>query len=204
LQQTAHSNAEKVQKQSSQFENLIKEKEQMQAHVQQANQNIDLIKKQNFELTQFKQEQQEVVNKAKYQIEEMSKQLHAAQKVANQFEGEKENLIKQMDFVKHNSSSTIERLTQSSDHNIAKVRLLEERLEKEQNNAWRFESDNEKIKEQLEFIKQNSATTVERLTRSAEKAMAKVRDLERDLDDSKLEIEQLKSSNNVVHMQGQA
>jgi chromosome segregation ATPase len=204
LQQTAHSNAEKVQKQSSQYENLIKEKEQMQAHVQQANQNIDLIKKQNVELTQFKQEQQEAVKEAKSQIEEMSKQLHAAQKVANQFEGEKENLIKQMDFVKHNSSSTIERLTQSSDHNIAKVRLLEERLEKEQNNAWRFESDNEKIKEQLEFIKQNSATTVERLTRSAEKAMAKVRDLERDLDDSKLEIEQLKSSNNVVHMQGQA
>ena len=133
----------------------------------------------------------------------MSKELNAAKKVASQFAGEKENLIKQLDFVKHNSSSTIERLTQSAEHNIAKVRLLEDRLSKEQSNAWRYESDNEKLKEQLEFIKQNSATTVERLTRSAEKAMTKVRDLERDLDDSKLEIEQLKASNN-VYMQGQA
>ena len=40
--------------------------------------------------------------------------------------------------------------------NLAKIRLLEERLSGEQNNAWRFENENEKLQEQLEFIKQNS------------------------------------------------
>ena len=117
---------------------------------------------------------------------------------------QKENLLKQMDFVKNNSTATIQRLTQNSDQNLSKIRLLEEKLVSEQQNAWRYENENEKLQEQLEFIKQNSATTVERLTRSAEKAMARVRDLEREVDDAKLELEQIRAQNNVVPLQDQA
>ena len=134
----------------------------------------------------------------------MQAQLAEAQKIAANFESEKENLLKQMDFVKNNSTATIQRLTQNSDQNLAKIRLLEEKLVSEQQNAWRYENENEKLQEQLEFIKQNSATTVERLTRSAEKAMARVRDLEREVDNAKLELEQLRSQNNVVPLQDQA
>ena len=204
LEQTANSNAAKAEQQNSEVEDLRRAKEAIQAQLQQAEQNIELMKKQNIELSQHNQDQQSAVKGAKAQIEEMQEQLVAAQNIATNFESEKENLLKQMGFVKNNSTATIQRLTQNSDQNLAKIRLLEERLSSEQNNAWRYENENEKLQEQLEFIKQNSATTVERLTRSAEKAMSRVRELERDVDDAKLELEQLRSQNNVVPLQDQA
>lgn len=204
LEQTANTHAAKAEQHNSEVEDLRQAKEAMQAQLKQAEQSIEMMKKQNLELSQHNQDQQTAVKGAKEQIEEMQTQLAEAQKIATSFESEKENLLKQMDFVKNNSTATIQRLTQNSDQNLSKIRLLEEKLVSEQQNAWRYENDNEKLQEQLEFIKQNSATTVERLTRSAEKAMARVRDLEREVDDAKLELEQIRAQNNVVPLQDQA
>lgn len=204
VEQTANSHAAKAEKHNTELEDLRRAKDALQGQLKQAENNLELLKKQNLELSHHSQEQQTAVKGAKAQIEEMQAQLESAQKVAANFESEKANLLKQMDFVKNNSTATIQRLTQNSDQNLAKIRLIEEKLATEQNNAWRYENENEKLKEQVEFIKQNSATTVERLTRSAEKAMARVRDLEREVDDKKLELEQLKAQNNVVHLQNEA
>ena len=204
LEQTANTHAAKAEQHTSEVEDLRKAKEAMQAQLKHVEQNLELLKKQNLELSQHNQDQQSVVKGAKAQIEEMQAQLVEAQDVAAGFESEKENLLKQMDFVKNNSTATIQRLTQNSDQNLSKIRLLEEKLSSEQNNARRFENENEKLQVQLEFIKHNSATTVERLTRSAEKAMARVRELEREVDDTKLELEQVRASNNVVPLQEKA
>lgn len=201
LQHKASSHAQVAEETSSELEKLREAKTQLTQQLQQTHSQIEMLKKQNLEMTQHSQEQSNFVKGAKEQLETLQARLAEAEKVSSSFAAEKDNMLKQMDFIKNNSTATIQRLTQNSDANLAKIRLLEEKLGGEQDKSWKLENENDKLLEQLEFIKQNSATTVERLTRSAEKAMARVRELERDVDDAKLALEQAKS--NVVVLQEQ-
>lgn len=98
---------------------------------------------------------------------------------------ENQKLIEQMNFIRNNSTSTLERLTNKSEQAINKIKSLEEKLISEQTVGYQAKSENERLMEQLDFIKQNSSTTFERLTRSAEQAMAKVRLLEKENSDLK-------------------
>ena len=104
-------------------------------------------------------------------------------------------LSKQMNFIKNSSTSTIERLTTNSEQAIAKIKELESALINEQTEAKKAVSENKRISEQLDFIKQNSTNTFERLTNSAEQAQSKARQLEDELKQVQSLNEQLKSEN---------
>ncbi len=203
LEQKASSSAQKVEQHNTELDDLRKAKEQMRSQLQQSEQSIEMLKKQNLEMSQHGQDQQNAVKAAKEQLQAMQEKLQVAEQASSSFEADKANMLKQMDFIKNNSTATIQRLTQNSDQNLAKIRMLEEKLTAEQSNSWKMENETEKLQEQLEFIKQNSSTTVERLTRSAEKAMSRVRDLERELDDTKLKLQAAEDGNNVVPLQNQ-
>lgn len=201
LEQKASSHEQAAEQNSDELDDLRKAKELLKNQLHQSDQKLEMLKKQNIEITQHSHDQQNAVKLAKEQLATITEKLQQAEKLSTGFAAEKDNMLKQMDFIKNNSTATIQRLTQNSDQNLAKIRLLEEKLGDEQNNAWKMENETEKLREQLEFIKQNSSTTVERLTRSAEKAMTRVRELERDLDDAKIALDAAQRNANVVPLQ---
>lgn len=139
--------------------------------------------------------QQQTFNNQKTEVEKAKEQVLSSQQMMTELRNENIQLSKQMNFIKNSSTSTIERLTTNSEQALAKIKQLESSLINEQTDAKKAISENKRLAEQLDFIKQNSATTFERLTKSAEHAANKARQLEAELKTATALAEQLKVEN---------
>ncbi|PAJ74374.1 hypothetical protein CJF42_10750 [Pseudoalteromonas sp. NBT06-2] len=143
------------------------------------------LKEKNTSANEYNQSLNDTLKAQKETVEKAQKLSEAAKTALKNMKQENQKLIEQMNFIRNNSTSTLERLTNKSEQAINKIKSLEEKLISEQTVGYQAKSENERLMEQLDFIKQNSSTTFERLTRSAEQAMAKVRLLEKENSDLK-------------------
>lgn len=111
--------------------------------------------------------------------------LEKAERMVTILRKENGKLANQLDHIKTNSVATIERLTGKSDQAITRIKELESQLDLEiQTNGFAKE-ERIKLKEQLELMRHNQASTFERLTKNAEQAKAKVESLEQQLAEMK-------------------
>jgi|GEM_PF-1877060 len=126
-------------------------------------------------------EQQLSQQEAGLTVESDLNSLEKAEQTITDLRGENNKLATQLDHIKTNSSATIERLTGKSDQAITRIKELESQLDLEVQTNSSVKEERIKLKEQLELIKHNQASTFERLTKNAEQAKAKIKVLERQL-----------------------
>jgi len=167
------------------LDDALEAKTLLQTTLKQTEARIYDLKEQNTSANEHNQSLNNTLKSQKETVEKAQQLSEAAKTALQNMKQENQKLIEQMSFIRNNSTSTLERLTNKSEQAITKIRTLEEKLTSEQTASYQVKSDNERLMEQLEFIKQNSSTTFERLTKSAEQAMAKVRVLEKENSDLK-------------------
>jgi len=167
------------------LDDALEAKTLLQTTLKQTESRIYDLKEQNTSANEHNQNLNDSLNAQKETVEKAQQLSEAAKTSLLNMKQENQKLIEQMNFIRNNSTSTLERLTNKSEIAISKIRNLEEKLTSEQTSSYHVKSDNERLKEQLDFIKQNSSTTFERLTKSAEQAMTKVRLLEKENSDLK-------------------
>jgi chromosome segregation ATPase len=167
------------------LDDALEAKTLLQTTLKQTEARIYDLKEQNTSANEHNQSLNDTLKSQKETVEKAQQLSEAAKTALQNMKQENQKLIEQMSFIRNNSTSTLERLTNKSEQAITKIKTLEEKLTGEQTASYQVKSDNERLMEQLEFIKQNSSTTFERLTKSAEQAMAKVRVLEKENSDLK-------------------
>jgi len=167
------------------LDDALEAKTLLQTTLKQTEARIYDLKEQNTSANEHNQSLNDTLKSQKATVEKAQQLSEAAKTALQNMKQENQKLIEQMSFIRNNSTSTLERLTNKSEQAITKIKTLEEKLTGEQTASYQVKSDNERLMEQLEFIKQNSSTTFERLTKSAEQAMAKVRVLEKENADLK-------------------
>lgn len=167
------------------LDDALEAKTLLQTTLKQTEARIHDLKEQNTTANEHNQSLNDTLKAQKETVEKAQHLSEAAKTALQNMKQENQKLIEQMSFIRNNSTSTLERLTNKSEQAISKIKTLEEKLTNEQTASYHAKSENERLMEQLEFIKQNSSTTFERLTKSAEQAMAKVRVLEKENSDLK-------------------
>jgi len=167
------------------LDDALEAKTLLQTTLKQTEARIYDLKEQNTAANEHNQSLNDSLKAQKETVEKAQQLSEAAKTALQNMKEENQKLIEQMSFIRNNSTSTLERLTNKSEQAISKIKTLEEKLSNEQSVSYQAKSENERLQEQLEFIKQNSSTTFERLTKSAEQAMAKVRLLEKENSDLK-------------------
>ncbi|WP_448569477.1 hypothetical protein [Thalassotalea ganghwensis] len=140
-----------------------------QATLDQANAKISLLEQQL--------SQQEVGAKE----ESDANALEKAERMITILRNENNKLANQLAQIKTNSVATIERLTSKSDQAVSRIKELESQLDLEVQTNSSAKEERVKLKEQLELMKYNQASTFERLTNNAEQAKAKIQALEQKL-----------------------
>ncbi|GLX76923.1 hypothetical protein tinsulaeT_02630 [Thalassotalea insulae] len=107
--------------------------------------------------------------------------LEKAERMIAALSGENNKLATRLEHIKTNSVATIERLTDKSGQAIARIKELESQLELEIRTNSSAKEERITLKEQLELMKHNQASTFERLTNNLEQAKAKIKVLEEQL-----------------------
>ncbi|WP_448550380.1 hypothetical protein [Thalassotalea fusca] len=107
--------------------------------------------------------------------------LEKAERMITVLRGENNKLSSQLELIKTNSIATIERLTGKSDQAITRIKELESQLDFELQTNSSVKEERIQLKEQLELMKHNQASTFERLTKNLEQAKAKIKVLEQQL-----------------------
>ena len=179
-EQLAHAN-EQISIFTSDNENSANVIEQYQASITEATDKIQSLESEMQSLNQAYEADKEEFAKQKSEFEQADARVSQAQTNVAELQNENAKLTSQMDFVKNNSIATVERLTTKSEQAMHKVRELEGTLAREKESSAQAKEERVKLKEQLEFMKHNQTTTFERLTNSAAKANAKVKELEQEL-----------------------
>ena len=87
-------------------------------------------------------------------------------------------LLEQVNFIKTNTTSTVERLTLSNEEAMKELKSIKADLSIELKNSKQAQIEKNKLMEQLLFVKESSASTVERLTRSVESSFDRIKELE--------------------------
>ncbi|WP_206484259.1 hypothetical protein [Thalassotalea sp. G2M2-11] len=107
--------------------------------------------------------------------------LEKAERMITVLRSENNKLANQLHHIKTNSIATIERLTDKSDQAMTRIKELESQLDLEVQSNSSAKVERIALKEKLELMKHNQASTFERLTNNVEKAKAKIKALEQQL-----------------------
>jgi len=124
-------------------------------------------------------------NKTSLTIESDLNSLEKAEQMIAALHSKNDKLATRLEHIKTNSVATIERLTDKSEQAISRTKELESQLDLEIQTNSPAKEERIKLKEQLELMKHNQASTFERLTNNAEQAKAKIKLLEQQLADIK-------------------
>ena len=107
--------------------------------------------------------------------------LEKAERMIAVLRKDNNQLANQLTLIKTNSVATIERLTDKSDQAFTRIKALESELELEIQTNSAAKEQCIALKDRLELMKHNQASTFERLTQNAEQAKAKIKELEQQL-----------------------
>ncbi|WP_448212243.1 hypothetical protein [Colwellia sp. MEBiC06753] len=140
---------------------------------------VALLEKANTKTTTL--EQQLSQQKTGLTLESDLNALEKAERMITVLRSENTKLANQLDLIKTNSISTIERLTDKSDQAMTRIKELESQLSLEVSANSSVKEERAKLKEQLELMRHNQVSTFERLTNNVEKANAKIKALEQQL-----------------------
>ena len=126
-------------------------------------------------------EQQLIQQETGLAVENNLNALKKAERMIVVLRDENSKLATQLELIKTNSVATIERLTSKSDQASTQIKELEKQLNSEVHTNSSAKEERIKLKEQLELMKHNQASTFERLTNNLEQAKAKIKMLEQQL-----------------------
>ncbi|QFU04636.1 chromosome segregation protein [Pseudoalteromonas sp. THAF3] len=167
--------------------------EEQQPLVDKLKNENNLLKEQSAVAAKHQASQREDIRQLREQNKEQGEQLGTIQSEAEQAKQDNEKLHEQVRFLKTNSASTIERLTASNEQYQHKIKELEEQLVAKDSESADTVAENKRLKEQITFLKQNSSSTLERLSKSATLAQSRLGELELSLAETHAELERLRS-----------
>ena len=192
---------------SNQQTNLTNEKQQLEGQLQELTAKLEeqqplvdklskenaVLKEQTAIAAEHQTSQREDIRQLREQVKMLQEQGLELRDSKDKALADVEQLHNQVRFLKTNSASTIERLTASNEQYQATIKSLEDELASNDAKHQSASEENKRLQEQITFLKQNSSSTLERLSKSATLAQSRLGELEQSLADTYAELERLRS-----------